>query len=943
MKSFNLKPSYQSLFSFVVAIFFSCSAFAVVTGTITSRISHNTSATSNSIVNYSVSLSNGWIQNSSQISSLKLYNVTSGSSVLVYTHSGYNINYGTISNLTPGIYQYVWSATTIERSGMVSVVTTSPYIWVGYKAEWEQSFDMQEGADQNSTKRTIKTPGQTYSYAQSFNVMSSTSGDCWMELRKSAINTTSDSRVYWVLEPLANPSTFNPSNNITYLEFKTVNGATTVHLKYKAIGASVYTTTTTPLSTNPNDRFRLVRKAGVTSLQMNNSNTNILITGGINNLLGNLRVTVLAKEIGDEAVEIATSFGYPSTNFPISSTFNTTTQVGSIVNNIAPISGIGITGPYHYLISQQALPSYSYLYKSIKDSLFQGTLDSTKFFLGNVSGTQFTHTDLTPGNYFVSVYDSRGVRIYNNTIALNPLTIESNTGTSRFNNTFTCSQNSSKITFENYLTDQEETAEMLFYPTNTNSQSYFGLMNTGTALSTVKNIEYGFNINAGSVYMIQAGVVGTTAHAVKDNYELKLVKKGATLEFWVEGVLKTTSTLPSMFTYKTGIATTVWGTQVVYKPTLFKSKMIKQYVTTELGSCFGSLGKVTVVLSPFSTPTHTMSNFNVTLKNASNQLQTLDAGGNSLNYSFSNLLPGTYTITTTYNWVPSPGNTTTTSVTNTQTVNVDSKIAWENYNQTIYSSTNESLYKNASTAGVFCGNSTTKSIVSSNANMNNYVDFKLNQTDGLISVHALNWSNPNLTTIPTIPTTGICFIRVGDYYFIYNLALGTPVGSYNPTDKFRYSYTTTTNSEKLQKVLPSGFLGSVISTITSDAKTNLTAYVGSGKILNTGFYNMSTNLVCYIPPKLYAKLNRNLTGVNYKGIDNKIHFSYEEEYTSSTNLSYSVFNKNKALVLSNTTMPITKENGDNRYSLDITTLPLGNYILEVINNKNEKFYLRFSR
>jgi len=949
MKPLNLKPSFQSLLMYVVVFFFSCSAFATVTGTISTSIYHNTSATSNSVVNYSVSLSNGWVQGTSQITSLKLYNVTSGSSVLVYTHSGSSINYGTISNLAPGNYQFVWTASTIEFRSMVSVVTTSPYIWVGYKAEWEQSFDMQEGVNQYSTKREFKTTGQTYSYAQSFNVMSSTTADCWMEMKKKYATTNNDSRVYWVLEPLANPSTFSPSDNIAYIEFMTTvtGGIPTdkINIKYKKTGASVYSMY--QLSGTTNDKIRLVRKAGATYIQLNDSPTNITPTGGIINISGLLKVTVLVKEIGDEAVEIATSFGYPSANFPVSYTYNAATQTGQIVNNITPISGIGITGPYHYLVSQKALPSYSYLYKTMKDSVFKGTLDSAKFFRGTVSGTQFTHTDLTPGNYFVSVYDCRGVRIYNNTIALNPLTIESNTGTSRFNNTFTCAATSSRITFENYLTDQEETAELLFYPTNTNTQSYFGLIDAGTLLSAATTIQYGFNVTGGSVYMIQSGVVGTTAFTVKDNYELKLVKKGATLEFWVEGVLKTTSTLPSTFTYKSGIATSTWGTQVVFKPTSLKPKLIKRYVTTQMGSCLGSFGKVTVALSPYSTPTHTMSNFNVTLKNSSNVLQTLDGGGNSTNYSFSNLLPGTYTITTIYDWLLLPS-TYSSSVTITQTVDVDSKLAWEYHNQTIYSNTNESLYKNASTAGVLFGNSTTTNKTSATANTVNYVDFNINQTaGGIVSIHALNWSNPTVTAIPTMPTTGLLFARIFNTYLVYDVALGSVVGNYNSGDKFRYSYTTTTHSETLKKVLPMGGLGTAISTLTSAARTNMTAYAGTWTVLNNGFYNMSTNLAC-AEPSIYAKLERQLTGVKYKVYSNKFYFFYDEEYASTASLTYTVYDKNNTAVLKTATQVLThtvgavnREYGDNRYSLDVTSLAAGAYVLEVVNEKNEKVYLRF--
>ena len=39
--------------------------------------------------------------------------------------------------------------------------------------------------------------------------------------------------------------------------------------------------------------------------------------------------------------------------------------------------------------------------------------------------------------------------------------------------------------------------------------------------------------------------------------------------------------------------------------------------------------------------------------------------------------------------------------------------------------------------------------------------------------------------------------------------------------------------------------------------------------------------------------------------------------------------------------PLPNNYGDNRYKLDVSTLAPGAYLLEVLNEKSEKFYLRF--
>jgi len=89
-----------------------------------------------------------------------------------------------------------------------------------------------------------------------------------------------------------------------------------------------------------------------------------------------------------------------------------------------------------------------------------------------------------------------------------------------------------------------------------------------------------------------------------------------------------------------------------------------------------------------------------------------------------------------------------------------------------------------------------------------------------------------------------------------------------------------------------------------------------------------------------------------------INFYYNEEYLGSGNLTYNLYDYTHQIVLSNTSASITGfYNGYKPYRINYT-IPLqykdnyctinlqdsglnaGYYILEVINSKNEKFYLR---
>lgn len=97
--------------------------------------------------------------------------------------------------------------------------------------------------------------------------------------------------------------------------------------------------------------------------------------------------------------------------------------------------------------------------------------------------------------------------------------------------------------------------------------------------------------------------------------------------------------------------------------------------------------------------------------------------------------------------------------------------------------------------------------------------------------------------------------------------------------------------------------------------------------------------------QVFAKMDRTLRGVLYKPYLAHLYFYYDEEYaTSDAGLNYKVYKADAPLVpvLNHTIQPLTEiEYGDNRYTLDVSDLQAGVYVLEITNNKSEKFYLRF--
>ncbi|MBP7809086.1 MAG: hypothetical protein KA163_07330 [Bacteroidia bacterium] len=113
-----------------------------------------------------------------------------------------------------------------------------------------------------------------------------------------------------------------------------------------------------------------------------------------------------------------------------------------------------------------------------------------------------------------------------------------------------------------------------------------------------------------------------------------------------------------------------------------------------------------------------------------------------------------------------------------------------------------------------------------------------------------------------------------------------------------------------------------------------------------GCIKSSTVAVVILP---YALLSKKPDGGYYKVVNNSMLFKYDGQY-ANTNLKYNVYNysaSNLNQVMASNTNNISNSllvvSGDNRYTLNTTTLPNGNYLLEVINEKSEKLYLRFTK
>ena len=101
------------------------------------------------------------------------------------------------------------------------------------------------------------------------------------------------------------------------------------------------------------------------------------------------------------------------------------------------------------------------------------------------------------------------------------------------------------------------------------------------------------------------------------------------------------------------------------------------------------------------------------------------------------------------------------------------------------------------------------------------------------------------------------------------------------------------------------------------------------------------------PTFFYAKLNSKVSADYYSTVDGILYFRYNEEYNAGQ-MKFAIYNSSRVAVVSNTLTPglltpATKVYGDNKFSIDLNSIAAGLYTLEVTNEKNENFKLKFKK
>lgn len=131
---------------------------------------------------------------------------------------------------------------------------------------------------------------------------------------------------------------------------------------------------------------------------------------------------------------------------------------------------------------------------------------------------------------------------------------------------------------------------------------------------------------------------------------------------------------------------------------------------------------------------------------------------------------------------------------------------------------------------------------------------------------------------------------------------------------------------------------------TGDAKIFISARGDDDIPGRAAFYNVAIPVNQPISI-VYSPLLKKLDASYHHVFDKKLRFRYDEDYKvgASQNLSYTIYNKSRQ-ALSVPTAQILYSNGSNYFEINLASAQLVNgefYTLEVINDKNEKMFLKF--
>lgn len=624
-------------------------------------------------------------------------------------------------------------------------------------------------------------------------------------------------------------------------------------------------------------------------------------------------------------------------------TFNDTTEYGTVDVDINDVDDK--VGPFKYQISEYSNEEMSTLYQFFKDSIYNGQLDSASFFEGNISQSSYRFEHLKMGRKFVSVFDSRGVRIFDREIHLFPsieLTNHVNLGVEN-NRIFSSANNGSGIA-EVFFNEQDN-VDIIYKIEDINKNQKMGLVNsTISDASNLQNYVFGFSVKNGLLYTIEQGVLSTTSNVISNDSELELRYSDSIVGFYLNGNLLKSSQTTGEFYYKHGFSFESLGTSLNFFPNgVSKKKYYFLINNLHYYNCNGQNGGFV-----FNALRANQTSYNydwLIKKDGSPILSGSSQGGPVTIISNCTYGAGIYEI------ICDPQ---VTGVANfSEFVYLGYETEWGSlFNYSNVTPNNYSLERTNINLGSF-SYGIAENILE--PNIDGWLSFNpIISSFGTGSNNYLRLSTLNPSSVnPVLGEVGILqFKKIQGQTKIFWTGPNPGNATITSNPKVRLKIT---SSNLIQIYINDNLLSSFQR--PSNGAIMLRAH--SLKPYE-GFDNIITSFDCAINQPLstieYAELKKDMDGGFTFALEGKLKFTFDENYLINESLKFvpfSIVDKTQEVLASSdlngvvfgNVLPIEYKNDDGRYELNLSNVQgmnLGDfYTLEILTPKGDKKYLKF--
>lgn len=628
--------------------------------------------------------------------------------------------------------------------------------------------------------------------------------------------------------------------------------------------------------------------------------------------------------------------------FPDPPTFSVsdTSNFADIAVDITEVAG-DYTSPYFYQISTGSTPRLDSLIALYSDtSLFVGIPDSLIYAQG-INQTTNSFQGVTPNKYKVTVHDSAGFTILENTLLVqDTLDFDEQTDLVRVDLNEVRAVDLDAAGSLDYYVSEGKNSQFTIELESSSEVQLYGYVDIDSTIADTSDIYYGFYIEDDTAFLVTNGSKGSMLAEITDNSIARIVNENDSLRIEIDGVSVHTSIAPSSYLYKVGVMTQPAAAFKFWQNGMVPIKKKPYYIETTTPSrfsCSGDLGYFTFFVRKVKndlgyTVSYSVddSEGNTILTSSTNTLTTtlVTLDGNN-----DPIKPGFYTVYGTINSNPSLQFSTTVFVGYetiwSQEVDYDISGIYEerDANTDVYASARSSNTLRFDQDGTiqFSVENT-----SSTSFFKHFIQFTTDYPNA--TPFDQDFVNTDFLTIITSFGT--------DYLQVYeaNQGFTQPGIALQPSDLIRIELKASTNEVEIY------VNNQLKETISRNSSLNTVRIYTT--ITGDRFKDIMTSFGCTDWDELFAHLNYKMNGYYHVMKDGLIKFVFDQEYDAE-DLTFNIYNDMDELVKTQSDFSsVSSTNGRNYLTIDVSQngsscLGEGFFYLEVINSKKERMYLRF--